>query len=193
MSKDAYLTGKCLIAMPTLSDPRFHKAVIFLCIHNDHGAMGLVVNHPVNSLKFKDIVNQLPFKASDLTALKDVDLKLLSGGPVESARGFLLHSSDVFHKDTIRVVDHFGVTGTPEGLKDIILRKDAHDENMLFVLGHAAWTAGQLEAELRDHAWLVCDATPNLLFHDAGDEKWSMATQTLGFDPAWLSTQTGQA
>ncbi len=186
---DNYLTGKLLIAMPSMSDPRFHRAVIFVCAHDEEGAMGLVINHELPGVEFSDLVSQLKFE-SDIT-FDTLNLPVMYGGPVESARGFLLHSTDFERADTMQVAQKYNITGTVDALQDIALGKRPKD--LLFILGYAGWDAGQLDEEIRQAAWLVVDADPDLIFGGDVDEKWLRAVTKLGVDPAMLSSTAGRA
>ncbi|MCB1531999.1 MAG: YqgE/AlgH family protein [Alphaproteobacteria bacterium] len=187
-NKNAYLTGKLLLAMPSMSDPRFHKAVIFICVHDEQGAMGLVVNHDLPHLSFDGLLDQLGI-ASDIHV--NVSLPVMSGGPVESARGFMLHTNDFNQKDTIKIDERFSVTGTLDALADVAAGKGP--ENMLFILGYAGWSAGQLDQEIQDNAWLVVDPDPEIIFAKDPEIKWEKAVSTLGFDPVMLSGDAGHA
>lgn len=190
MSKETnYLTGKLLIAMPNMGDPRFHRAVIFVCAHDDEGAMGLVINHEMPGLEFGELVSQLKFE-SDIT-FDDLELPVMYGGPVESARGFLLHSTDFKRVDTMRISDEYNITGTVDALEEIM--QGEKPENMMFILGYAGWTAGQLEDEIQQSAWLVVDPDPALIFEGDPDSKWLRAVNKLGIDPAMLSGASGRA
>lgn len=186
-----YLDGKLLLAMPTMGDPRFARAVIFLCAHDENGAMGLVVNHRLPGLDFTELLEQLGITANIKLDLEALNLPVMSGGPVESARGFLLHSSDFSRIDTVQVDSQISVTGTLDALEE--MAKGHRPENALFILGYAGWGAGQLDQELQQNAWLVVDPDPAIIFHDKADEKWDMAIAKLGFDPAMLSGQAGRA
>lgn len=183
------LAGRLLVAMPSLSDPRFHKAVIFMCAHDAKGAMGFMVNHPMPEVSIENIIDQTGIESELIIDVPPLDI--LRGGPVEKARGFLLHSPDFKQKDTIEISDDFSVTGTLNALEDIIGGKGP--ENMLFVLGHAGWSAGQLDQELQQNAWLIADATPDIVFHNDVDAKWTLALNSIGVDPGMLSAQMGMA
>ncbi len=186
-----YLTGKLLLAMPGLGDPRFHKAVIYMCAHDENGAMGLVINHTLPGLELGQLIGQLDIEDSAKANLESLSTPVLSGGPVESARGFLLHSNDFMQSDTIRIDDTFSVTGTVDALKAVAEGKGPMQ--MLFILGYAGWSAGQLDEEMRHNAWLTVEPDPALIFHATSDEKWEMAAQKLGIDPAMLSADAGRA
>ncbi len=185
------LAGKILLAMPTLGDPRFHKAVILVCAHDENGAMGLVVNHRLPGVDFKELLEQLKITTDIEVNLNEVILPIFSGGPVEGSRGFLLHTSDFKQKDTVNIDQNFSVTGTIEALQKIA-RGEGPDD-ILFILGYAGWTAGQLEQEIKDNAWLVSDPDPSIIFHHNDDEKWELATRKMGIDPAMLSSEAGRA
>lgn len=189
--KEGYLAGKLLLATPGMGDPRFHRAVIFLCAHDENGAMGLVINHVMPGVGFRDLVGQLKVQSDIKLDLEKLDMNVMCGGPVESARGFLLHSSDFVRDDTLRVDNLYGVTGTVEALREVVYgnRPDA----MLFILGYAGWDAGQLDIEIQDNAWLVVDPDPDLVFGGEPEEKWTRAVRKLGVDPAMLSAFTGRA
>ncbi|HEY8191276.1 MAG TPA: YqgE/AlgH family protein, partial [Alphaproteobacteria bacterium] len=126
------------------------------------------------------------------TALgKSANLPVMSGGPVEAARGFILHSGDFKQPDTVKVSDTIGVTGTVEGLKAVAA--GTGPDRMLFMLGYAGWGAGQLDREMQQNAWLVAEADPDLIFARGTDEKWDRAVRQLGVDPAMLSGDAGRA
>lgn len=183
-----YLTGKLLLAMPSMTDPRFERAVIFLCIHDDQGAMGIMINSEKREVSFDSLLDQVGIK-SDINI--DVGLPVMNGGPVDQSRGFMLHGSDFAQADTIKINDRFSVTGTIDALKDIV--KGDGPENLIFALGYAGWSAGQLDRELQDNAWLVVDPDPAIIFAQDHTEKWARAISTLGIDPAMLSGAAGRA
>ncbi len=188
-AENNYLTGKLLIAMPSMNDPRFYRAVIFMCAHDAEGAMGLMINHEMPEIEFDDLVSQLKFE-SDMT-FDNLSLPVMYGGPVECARGFLLHSNDFNRADTMQIAHNYGITGTVDALHDIARGKRPKD--LLFILGYAGWDAGQLDEELQQASWLVVDADPDLIFGGDPDEKWLRAVTKLGIDPAMLSGASGRA
>lgn len=188
---DGYLSGKLLLATPSMGDPRFHRAVIFLCTHDENGAMGLVINHALPEIMFKDLVGQLKIESDINVDLSQSCFSVMSGGPVESARGFLLHSGEFSKSDTLRLKQGFGVTGTVDALKDVV-RGDG-PEKMLFALGYAGWGAGQLEEEIQSNSWMVSDADPEIVFNMNYQNKWSMAIEKLGIDIGRLSNVHGLA
>ncbi len=184
-----WLAGRVLLAMPGMADPRFHRAVIFLCAHDANGAMGLVINHVMPGLDLGTLLEQLD--AGKIKPVKPATRIVLSGGPVEAARGFILHSQDYAQKDTVKIGADFSVTGTVDALRAIAAGQGP--QNMLFILGYAGWGAGQLEDEIRANAWLVADADPGLIFGAPTETKWDAAVRSLGVDPAMLSGVAGKA
>lgn len=199
MNSDAtpYLAGKLLIAMPGMSDARFHKAIVFVVAHDAEGAMGLVVNAPLPGISFQDLIQKIKVTDPFRKELSDLHLPVLSGGPVETMRGYLLHSGDFSLRDTIHVGgqkksdERYGVSGTIEALRAIAAGRGPRHK--IFMLGHAGWGAGQLDEEIRNNVWLTAEADPDILFHASAEEKWALAIQTLGVDPAMLSGEAGSA
>lgn len=182
------LDGKLLIAMPSMGDPRFSRTVIYLCAHSDEGAMGLIVNKPAEDLVFSDLLEQLDISAE--RPIEGVDVHY--GGPVEHGRGFVLHSPDYEAEDaTLKVNDDFGMTATLDILEDI--SQGLGPSNCLLALGYAGWGPGQLEDEIRDNGWLICDADASLVFSKDHTQKWSAAMDVIGIDPRMLSAEGGRA
>lgn len=189
--QEGYLSGKLLIAMPSMTDPRFERAVIFICAHDAEGAMGLVLNKALPGLEFLDLLDQLDIPKAANMGKAVQDIPIMNGGPVENARGFILHGSDFQEPDTVHVNDDFGVTGTIDAIRKIS-EGDAPAQ-MLFALGYAGWSAGQLDQELQANAWLTLDADAAIVFHDNLENKWDLAIQKIGIDPAMLSAEGGRA
>ncbi|MFN4090059.1 MAG: YqgE/AlgH family protein [Alphaproteobacteria bacterium] len=185
--RDGYLTGHLLVAMPGMPDERFARTVIFLCAHSEEGAMGLVINRELKSLTFTDLLEQLDLKGGD----EPVDLPVQAGGPVETGRGFVLHSADYRHDGTLVVADDVALTATVDILR-AIARGEGPRRRML-ALGYAGWSPGQLEAEIRANGWLNVAADPDLVFDPALDDKWERAMAKLGVDARMLSTSGGHA
>ncbi len=186
-----YLIGKLLIAMPAMGDPRFDRAVIFICSHDEGGAMGLVINHALPGIDFGDLVKQLKVESDIKVSFEKMELPVMYGGPVESARGFLLHSGDFTHDETMQINPLYGVTGTLDALKDVAQGKGP--ENLMFILGYAGWEAGQLESEIIQNVWLITEPDEELMFTANHQTKWTQAVGKLGIDPAMLSVETGSA
>lgn len=186
-----YMTGKLLLAMPAMSDPRFKRAVIYICAHDEKGAMGLKINETLADVKFQDLLTQLKVTSDIKVDPKALKTPVMNGGPVETQRGFLLHSGDFSQSDTIRIDERFSVTGTVDALK--ALAKGEGPKDKIFVLGYAGWGAGQLDQELQQNAWLIVDADENILFESDPAKKWDAALAKLGINPAMLSGDVGRA
>lgn len=185
--KNLYLTGKLLVAMPQMGDPRFHKAVIFMCAHDANGAMGLVINHILPGLELSELLTQLHIE----DVQPDEDIPVMSGGPVETARGFILHEGDFSQVESLKIESDIYVTGTIDALKAVA--QGQGPEKMLFILGYAGWTAGQLDQEIQQNAWLVIDADPDVIFNGDADDRWDRAIRKIGVDPSMLSGEAGRA
>ena len=190
-----YLDGRLLIAMPVMGDPRFERSVIYLCAHSSEGAMGIIVNRPAGSIDFPGLLVQLDIikKVDEIKLPENAEsMKVLRGGPVETGRGFVLHSSDFYiEKATLRIDDGICLTATVDILKAIA--SGAGPRHALLALGYAGWGAGQLENEIQHNGWLHCDADPDLVFGDDVDEKYLRALRKIGIDPGMLSADAGHA
>ena len=182
------LAGKLLIAMPGMGDPRFEHSVIFICAHSDEGAMGLMVNKPAPDLSFGRLLDQLGIPMND----RAQDIRIHLGGPVEHARGFVLHSGDYGGNGaTMRVDERFGMTATLDILQDLATGEGPGSS--LLALGYSGWGPGQLEGEILANGWLTCDATEELVFVAPNARKWEGALRSLGVDPLKLSAAAGRA
>lgn len=182
------LTGKLLIAMPGLGDTPFAHSVIYMCAHDDDGGMGLIVNKPQNDINFGHLMDQLSIPRAPNTR----DIRIHYGGPVELARGFVLHSRDYSSEaGTLTVDDTIGMTATLDVLEDIAQGRGP-DTSML-ALGYSGWGPGQLEQEISRNGWLICDAREDIIFGRANEHKWTGALKTLGIDPLLLSETAGRA
>ncbi|KGM31750.1 hypothetical protein P409_25420 [Inquilinus limosus MP06] len=182
----SYLAGQLLIAMPTLIAPPFARTVIYLCAHNDQGAMGLVVNKPLSTIDFPTLLDQLGIPHGDLLGSTRVQF----GGPVESGRGFVLHSTDYRAEKTV-VVGDVAVTSTLEVLQAIA--GGTGPSRHLLALGYAGWSAGQLDAEIQANGWLNVPCDSDILFGEDLSVKWERAIAKLGIDPMMLSGEAGHA
>lgn len=182
-----YLDGKLLVAMPTMSDPRFERAVILLCAHSESGAMGILLNKTLDALSFTELLEQL-----DIPEVGDASqIKVHFGGPVDTERGFVVHSTDLLHDTTLVIGDGMALTATIDMLKSIA--KGAGPDNSFLALGYAGWGPGQLEQELQQNGWLVVVPDLDIVFGAALDQKWQAAVTKLGVDPALLSGDIGHA
>ena len=188
-SAGAFLTGRLLVAMPGIGDPRFERAVIFLCAHNAEHAMGLAVNRPVEGLSLASVLKRLKVKST--IALPE-DLVLM-GGPVERDRGFVLHTDDYESPaSSVAVIPGVSLTATPEVL-EAIAGHNRRPRRSLLALGYAGWDAGQLEQEIQGNTWLTCDADESLIFDDDHEHKWSRALAKIGVAAERLSSLAGRA
>ena len=183
-----YLTGQLLIAMPMMPDPRFERTVIYMCAHTEDGAMGLVVNKPMPSIKVAELLEQLEINAEWPTADDD---QVLFGGPVESGRGFVLHSADFQREGTMVVDDGIALTATIDILRAIA--DGSGPKHYLLALGYAGWGPGQLDAEIQANGWLHAPSDERLLFDHDLDGKWERAIAKIGVSPAMLSGESGHA
>ena len=185
--ESGYLEGQLLIAMPTMADPRFTRTLIYMCAHNAEGAMGLVVNKILGSLTFPELLKQLGIE----TPGSGDEIRVHFGGPVESGRGFVLHSSDYVRDGTLIVDDNIALTATVDILQEIA--GGAGPRHNLLALGYAGWGAGQLEHEIQENAWLNVTPDDLLLFDRGVDTKWERAMRKLGVDHNMLSGAGGHA
>jgi putative transcriptional regulator len=191
---DQNLTGKLLIAMPGMGDPRFAGSVVFLCAHSDEGAMGLIVNKRVEEVTFAEMLEQLeiaPETRGPDTPPRDVPV--CYGGPVELRRGFVLHSTDYGARgeDGLEIDGRFAMTATLDILEDIARARGP--EQALLALGYSGWGPQQLEGEIAQNGWLTAEAAPDLVFGAAMGGKWEAALRSLGVDPLMLSSEAGHA
>src|SRR5215468_8297201 len=194
-SARGYLDGQMLIAMPAMNDERFSRAVIYVCAHSTEGAMGIIVNHPAANIKFPDLLVQLEvIPASERIQLptRAEEVKVLKGGPVETGRGFVLHSADFFiENSTLPIDDGICLTATLDILK-AIARGDGPASAVL-ALGYAGWAPGQLETEIQANGWLHCAADPDLVFGTDVDGKYEQALRKIGIHVGMLSSEAGHA
>ena len=190
-----YLDGQLLIAMPVMGDPRFERSVIYMCAHSADGAMGIMVNRPAGSIDFPELLVQLNIidKAAQIKLPENAEsMQVLSGGPVDKGRGFVLHSSDFFLANaTLPIDNNICLTATVDILKAIA--NGSGPKHAILALGYAGWAPGQLENEIQGNGWLHCDADPDLVFGDDVDEKYMRALRKIGIDPGMLSNEAGHA
>lgn len=182
------LAGKLLIAMPDMADTRFARSVIYVCAHSKDGGMGLIINKPQRQIRFADLLDQMDIPhAADTPAVA-----VHFGGPVETGRGFVLHSGEYQSGlGTLQPQAGVGMTATLDILEDIATGRGP--AQAMLVLGYAGWGPGQLETEIRQNGWLTCDAEPDLIFDQSNDRKWTGALKLLGIDPVLLSSSAGHA
>jgi putative transcriptional regulator len=192
---NGYLDGQMLIAMPAMSDDRFSRSLIYLCAHSNEGAMGIVVNQVAGNISFSELLVQLEvIPAADRIVLpsRAETVKVLKGGPVETGRGFVLHSADFYiENSTLPIDEGICLTATLDILK-AIARGDGPDRAIL-ALGYAGWAPGQLETEIQQNGWLHCAADKDLLFGTDIDTKYDKALQKIGISLGMLSNEAGHA
>ncbi|ABC23854.1 Protein of unknown function DUF179 [Rhodospirillum rubrum ATCC 11170] len=184
---EGYLTGHCLVAMPGMGDPRFEGTVIYLCAHTAEGAMGIVINRELEEISFPDIVGQLGIQPTPFCD----DVRVQFGGPVETGRGFVLHTSDYQNEGTLSVDDSMALTATLDVLRAIA--SGDGPMRVIMALGYAGWGAGQLDGELKGNVWLTVPADRQLVFETAVKDKYTTAMGRLGIDPRLLSENAGHA
>ena len=185
---ESFLEGKLLIALPGMGDERFAQTVIYMCAHSAKGAMGIVINKPIPGLTFAEVMKQLHIETRMTTA----ELPILYGGPVETGRGFVLHSGDYEASDsTLPVSEDISLTATLDILRAIADGRGP--KHVLFALGYAGWAPGQVESEFQTNGWLHCEADPGLVFGVSPDAKWRTALERLGIGPSGLVADAGRA
>lgn len=190
-----YLDGQMLIAMPSMMDERFSRSLIYICAHSSEGAMGIVVNHPAPNIDFSDLLVKLDvILAKDVIRLPsraDV-VKVMRGGPVETERGFVLHSADYFvENSTLPIDEGICLTATIDILK-AIARGDG-PASAILALGYAGWAPGQLENEIQGNGWLHCAADSELIFGPDVGSKYDRALRKIGIELGMLSNEAGHA
>ncbi len=190
VEQPSYLSGKLLLAMPGMSDPRFERAVIAMCIHDENGAIGVGVGHKRAGITFRGLLRQLDIDPGGVP-----DCAVHHGGPVEPGRGFVLHSTDWGGQDSVQVNGEknaiFAMTGTIDILKAIAEGKGP--SRWIVALGYAGWQEGQLEEEMTRHGWFAGRTEPDILFETPTDERWAAAFKAEGIDPRLLTSETGAA
>ena len=187
VGSDFYFTGQLLIAMPGMQDERFYKTVIYLCAHTDDGAMGLVLNQVIKGLSFPGLLEQLGIDGE----VSDRSVPIHFGGPVESGRGFVLHSNESQQDATLEVDGDISLTATVDVVKAIA--RGRGPKHSLLALGYAGWGPGQLDDEIRANGWLQAPADMDLIFDDAQVDKWERSIAKIGIDPGMLSDEVGHA
>lgn len=185
---DNYLTGQLLIAMPGMGDPRFDRSVIYMCAHSADGALGLVVNQLVDHINFPDLLEQLEIE----TETPAQQIRVHFGGPVETSRGFVLHTADYTQDTTLKVNDQVGLTASVGILQAIAAGTEAPRHSLL-ALGYAGWGPGQLDDEIQANVWLQAPSDDGIVFDSDIESKWDRAVASLGIDVSFLSGEAGHA
>jgi len=181
------LTGQLLIAMPGMGDPRFQRSVIYMCAHGEEGAMGLVVNKLFGAITFRDLVEQLDAEIAE----PEVNPPVHYGGPVESGRGFVLHSTDYLREGSLLVDDDVALTATIDILR--AMAEGRGPKRSLLLLGYAGWGPGQLDSEIQANGWLNVPCDDSLLFDGDLEGKWRRSIAKIGVDLSTLSAEAGHA
>ena len=181
------LTGQCLIATPQVGDAFFKDSLIFVCDHSQEGTVGFMINQSIHDVSFSDLLDQFNLKPSSSSPF----IHILSGGPVETTRGFILHSAEYLRDHTVMINQIAGITSTVDILRDI--SEGYGPEKSFLALGYASWAPGQLEEEIKENAWLSIPADPQLLFQTSLAEKRKYAMKKLGIDFSALSPVSGKA
>jgi putative transcriptional regulator len=187
-SENTGLSGQLLIAMPGIGDARFDRAVVLMCQHSAEGAMGLVINRTMPNLSYLELLDQLTLPVTDAIS----DRPVYAGGPMESGRGFVVHSEDYTLADASRRIgEGLALTANIDILQE--MAQGGGPKRSLVCLGYAGWSPGQLDQEVAGNVWLQVPASATLVFATPNDQKWPKALATLGIDVAMLSQQAGHA
>ncbi|MGB6905534.1 MAG: YqgE/AlgH family protein [Methyloceanibacter sp.] len=193
--RDGYLDGSLLVAMPAMGDPRFSRSVIYMCAHSPDGAMGIIINQRAPNISFSELLEQLeiaPPKERIRLRSGQGGMAVHLGGPVETGRGFVLHSADYFKAEsTLPIDESVCLTATIDILRDIA--KGSGPDKALLALGYAGWAPGQLESEIQANGWLHCNADPELIFDPEVNRKYTRALGKIGIDPTRLVNDLGHA
>ena len=179
------LTGQFLISMPSLQDERFDKTVIYVCAHSNEGAMGIIINKKIDYDLYPDLLEQLGIDKPML----DKKLYIRYGGPVETGRGFVLHSDEVVQKETLSISKGIALTSTTEFFDE--LSKGKGPRNSILALGYTGWGPGQIETEISSNSWMILETDSKFIFDDSVSNKWNDAFNILGIDPSKLSQFSG--
>jgi putative transcriptional regulator len=195
LGQPTFLNGQLLVAMPGMADSRFERAVIYLCAHSADGAMGIIVNQPAEKVSFSDLLVQLDVIAMSETTHLPAEawgVPVIQGGPVETGRGFVLHSADYFvDSSTLPIDGDISLTATIDILRAIA--KGTGPGRAVLALGYAGWGAGQLETEIQGNGWLHCPADEAIVFDQELGTKYERALRKIGIDPVMLSSEAGHA
>lgn len=180
--------GQFLVAMPHMKDPRFHEAVVLLCGHDAQGAMGLIINKPLDSLELSEVLTQIGMELSENLPC---NYPIFFGGPVEIGRGFILHSAEYDHETSVQLTEGVALSSTSKVIEDTIQGKGP--EQFLLALGYAGWSAGQLEAEIKENGWITLPASLDLIFYKDKALLWHEVLMANGIRPDALTTQIGHS
>ncbi len=186
---NGFYKGSLLVSTPDILDQRFSKSVIYLISHNEKGAMGFIINKPIDDIQLSDIIK---IKNSNKNKANKKKHTVFFGGPVELKSGFLLHSTEYEIKNTsLKIDDNFCLTNDTKALSDIF--EGNGPISSLFILGYAGWYPGQLEKEIMEDSWLVVNADPELVFNKSHSQKYNLSLKLLGIKNAYFSSDCGKA
>ncbi len=186
-SSEGYLAGKILLASPNMTDGRFRQAVILLCQHNAEGAMGIILNKPLPNMQVGELIKQFDLETDSITGAEPIYF----GGPVESVRGFVLHTDEYVSPETQSIFPHVNLTATIDVVRHIA--GNTGPRKRLMALGYAGWDSGQLERELQENAWLVAEGSEALLFDVPVDARWHIGYESVGLEPTRFMETSGSA
>ena len=186
MNNPVFFSGQFLLATPGMADPRFARSVVAICSHDEDGALGINIGETVEGISFHDILRQF-----DINTDEAPNCDVFLGGPMETQRGFILHSLDINLSDTLQVGDCWGLSSSIDMLRAIAQGRGP--EYWIIALGYSGWGGGQLESELTQNGWTIAEGSPDWLYEAACGDKWLMAWEALGIDPAKLSSGFGSA
>jgi putative transcriptional regulator len=186
MAQAQYLSGRLLLAMPGMFDPRFERSISVMCVHDENGALGIGIGHVREGLRFRELLEEL-----DIDPGHAPDCPVHHGGPVEPGRGFILHSTDWGGTDTIEVQPLCALSASIDILRAIA--EGRGPRHWLMALGYAGWAPGQLEGEMRHHGWYAAEGNQEILWDTTPDARWAATWRAEGIDPALLANTTGQA
>ena len=181
-----FYSGQLLLALPGMGDPRFERAVIAMCAHDEQGALGIGIGQTIANVGFHTLLNQLDIEPGEAP-----DAPVHLGGPVEPQRGFILHSLDWGGEDSVQVGDKWALTGTLDILRAIA--EGRGPKHWLSALGYAGWSPGQLDAEMTRHGWFTADGDTEILFETDAEDRWAESYRRAGVDPALLAHDAGHA
>lgn len=181
------LVGKLLLASPSMKDPRFHQTVILLCQHSAQGTMGIILNKPLNNMRLQELVQQFNLQADLKTGAEQVYF----GGPVETVRGFVLHTDEYDSSETQSILPCIKLTATLDVVRKIV--QNDGPRKSLMALGYAGWGPDQLDQELREHSWNIAEASETMMYDLPNDERWMHGYASIGLDPYRLNDTSGRA
>lgn len=183
---EGYLQGQLLVSTPLITASCFHKSVIYLFAHNSDGAMGVIINQPLEMVHYSSLL-----ESEDITVTSNDEISVYYGGPVDRSRGFVVHSCDYVADNVLFSSEGISVSANTAILRDMVLGKGPRKS--LLCVGYAGWTAGQLEQEIEENSWITVPASPELIFDVENDMKWAMSSQSLGIDMNFFSHSVGHA